>query len=84
MKRLELGDDYHSSDTEESKPDQDDDDDFDSYGDESQINDGPDASNGNQSPDMLSPGVNEGEPGSSLRKVDSKGRVSETHTIAAE
>jgi hypothetical protein len=35
MKRLELGDDYHSSDTEESKPADDDDDDFDSYGEES-------------------------------------------------
>lgn len=42
MKRLELGDDYHSSDTEESKPADDDDDDFDSYGEESQIQDGGD------------------------------------------
>ena len=35
MKRLELGDDYHSSDTEESKPPEDEDDDFDSYGEDS-------------------------------------------------
>ena len=45
MKRLELGDDYHSSDTEESKPPEDEEEDFDSYGEESQIHDGAEPSN---------------------------------------
>ena len=37
MKRLELGDDYHSSDTEESQPGKNDDEDDDSYGEESEL-----------------------------------------------
>ena len=83
MKRLELGDDYHSSDTEESKPAEDDDDDFDSYGEESQIQDGPEPSLDQQSPELLSPGVND-DGNSSMRKGASIARLSESHTIAVE
>ena len=84
MKRLELGDDYHSSDTEESKPPEDEEEDFDSYGEESQIHDGPEPSNnGNQSPEV-SPGLINDDGQSSLRKGGSIAKLSDSHTIAVE
>ena len=87
MKRLELGDDYHSSDTEESKPADEESDDYDSYGDESALQDGVDPSAGGQlSPDLPSAAKINEDANSSLRKGGggSIARLSETHTIAVD
>ena len=86
MKRLELGDDYHSSDTEESKPADEESDDYDSYGDESALHDGVDPSAGGQlSPDLQSASKINDDAKSQFRPEDSRiAPLSETHTIAVD
>ena len=81
MKRLELGDDYVSSDTEDSK-DKDDSEVSDSYGEESEAKDKEQSQIADQSP-LLASGSQFNEDGTAGLK-GSKAGLSESHTIAVE
>ena len=76
MKRLELGDDYQSSDTEESGLEEDEED---SYGDESYGEEVFSKMGGTPMPMEMSPAM-----GNGLSRVNEDGTESVTHTINAE